>query len=60
MIDRKYIKGAARSMIRGRWFRLLAGFIPGIAVAIVTSIITSQITKADYTAGAVMGYSFLC
>ena len=56
MIDRKYIKGAARSMVRGRWFRLLAGFIPSIAVAIVTSILTSLITRADYTAGAVMGY----
>ena len=39
MIDRKYIKGAARSMIRGRWFRLLAGFIPSLAVAIVTIVI---------------------
>ena len=43
MIDRKYIKGAARSMIRGRWFRLLAGFIPSLAVAIVTIVIASLI-----------------
>ena len=61
MIDRKYIKGIARNMVRGRWFRLLMGFIPMLAVILVISVITSALSQLSAEAsGAIAGLLSMC